>query len=324
MKNPLRSQFVVTTIGAGALIGVACGGGSDGGENGAETSDKGGTQDNGDSDQGGSGSGSGWASNGTAGADSGGTSSNADGSDVDECVPGWDTYDASENSYRLDDGAGWINETADGCYLDKLSTWLEWGGKCAPGSMSHTYMKFWAGDTIATDDPDYDRNNNVTIVNKSDETLSMGIQMLSKNPVAIERVDFVLRYPAELLEFDHIERHWASIKRDEPPSRFLNVEVLEPGLLSFTWDMSCIGRIVDKGDIPVASMFFTILQAGEGKFEYPKLELEPWTDIGNMQWKLQMDPSEMAEHRPVWITMVDGTDGPVRSYWDTTLIVRDE
>lgn len=228
------------------------------------------------------------------------------------------TYDSSDNPYRLANGGGWLGESDDGCTTDKFTTWPEW--QCSTGELSRTIARFWAKDTIDADDPDFEFAGYETVVNSSDETLEMGIQMLSVDPVVISNVDFLVKYPANLLTFSHIERHWASIIRDEPPSNHINVEVLEPGLLQFTWSMDCLPRVIHKGDIPVASMYFDIIGAGEGYFEFPRSDDEVWNNYSPpYQWNLK---SDVDTERPVWATMVDGTEGPVYFYWNNKLTVR--
>lgn len=282
--------------------------------------------------EGGNAEGSGSRSNGS-GSSSEGSGSNGSGSttggntsvsggatgSAPDWEPGeWLSYDASENSYRLDNGGGWQGESEDGCPTDKFTTWPEW--ECEPGELSGTIVRFWAKDTIDPDDPDFEFGGHETVVNLSDGTLEMGMQMLSTKPVVISKVDFLVEFPAELLEFSHIERHWASIKRDEPPSSHVDVEVVAPGRLKFTWWMENLPRVIDKGDIPVASMYFNILAAGEGEFTYPRPEGETWDHYSPpYQWHLK---SEVTEPRPVWATMVDGTEGPVHWLWNSTLIVR--
>ena len=148
----------------------------------------------------------------------------------------------------------------------------------------------------------------------------MGIQMLSTKPVVISKVEFLVQFPAELLEFTRIERHWASIKRDEPPSTHVDVEVVEPGLLHFTWWMEKLPRVIDKGDIPVASMYFNILASGNGEFTFPRPSDETWDNYTPpYKWHLK---SEVTEHRAIWATMVDGTVGPVPWLWNSTLVIR--
>jgi|GEM_PF-2872383 len=230
----------------------------------------------------------------------------------------WLDYDASENSYRLKDGGGWLGESEDGCVTDKFTTWPEWN--CAPGELSGTIVRFWSDDTISSDDPDYERTGHETIVNLSDGTLEMGIQMLSVDPVVLSSVEFLVQFPAELLEFTSIERHWASIARDEPPSSHVDVEVVEPGVLKFTWWMENLPRVVHKGDIPVASLYFDIIAAGEGEFTYPRPAEETWDGYQPpYKWHLK---SEVTDRRAVWATMVDGTEGPVHWLWNSTLVVR--
>ena len=228
-------------------------------------------------------------------------------------------YDATDNSYRLDNGGGWQSESEDGCPTDKFTTWPEWD--CDPGVLTGTIVRFWAKDKIAEDDPDYEFADEYTYVNQSDSILEMGIQMLSVDPVVISKVEFYVRFPAELLEFSYLERHWASIKRDEPPSTFEDIEVLEPGLLKFTWSMENLPRVIHKGDIPVTSMYFKIIGAGEGEFYFPRPEGETWDNYElPFKWHLK---SEVTEKRAIWATMVDGTQGPVPWLWNRKLIVRE-
>lgn len=227
-------------------------------------------------------------------------------------------YDATDNPYRLDNGGGWQGESEDGCPTDKFTTWPEWD--CDPGELTGTIVKFWAKDKIPEDDPDYNFGDEYTYVYQSDSILEMGIQMLSTKPVVISKVEFLVYFPANLVEFSYVERHWASIKRDEPPSTQEDVEVLEPGLLKFTWAMENLPRVIDKGDIPVVSMYFKIIGSGEGDFYFPRPEEETWDKYKEpVYWHLK---SEVNEYRPIWATMVDGTEGPVPWLWNRKLIIR--
>lgn len=300
-------QYLAASVLIGSLLGLGC-------SNGPSDVDDGGAEDNGgssseDNDAAGS------TGNGSEGdTETAGSPGSGAPGDSEE----WLSYDASDNSYRLDNGGGWQGESEDGCATDKFTTWPEW--ECEPGELAGTIVRFWAKDTIAAEDPDFEFGGHETIVNLEDGTLEMGIQMLSTNPVVISKVDFLVEFPAELLAFSHIERHWASIKRDEPPSSHVDVEVVEPGLLKFTWWMENLPRVIHKGDIPVASMYFDILASGEGEFTYPRPEGETWDNYSPpYQWHLK---SEVSEARPVWATMVDGTEGPVHWLWNSTLIVR--
>lgn len=73
----------------------------------------------------------------------------------------------------------------------------------------------------------------------------------------------------------------------------------------------------------MASLYFDILAPGEGEFTFPTADTETWELISGMDnvWKLK---SDVEDPRFVWVTRVDGEEGPVLAYYYNTLVIRDE